>query len=253
MIGRDLLRELAGQLHEMIELRLEAASARRDRPQLDDKVVNFGFRDVRVDHVPSGPARPRVKTQDLTAPRRNHAIDLGRGLGRHGNLHGHDGLEQHGRAFRHAFDHRKASGHAECHLRQIDRMIGAVLQAHRHVHDRKAQRAAREIVAHACLHRGEVVARDGATRDHLGEGKAVAARLRLDLHHHVAELSVSAALLLVPAADLDAFADCLLVADIALLGFGLDAEAAIEALQRDADVHLALAPKNHLVRNRDPE
>jgi hypothetical protein len=32
VIGRDLLRQLAGQFHEMIELRLEPACARRDRP-----------------------------------------------------------------------------------------------------------------------------------------------------------------------------------------------------------------------------
>ena len=84
VIGRNLLGKFAGQLHEMIELRLEAARARRDRPQLDDEIVNLGFRDMRVDSVPSGPARPCVKAEDLAAPRRNYAVDFRRSLGRHG-------------------------------------------------------------------------------------------------------------------------------------------------------------------------
>ena len=49
------------------------------------------------------------------------------------------------------------------------------------------------------------------------------------------------------APDLDALADCLLVANVAFLCFGLDAEAAIEPFKSDAQVHFALAPKNHLV------
>ena len=80
------------------------------------------------------------------------------------------------------------------------RMIGAVGQVHRHIDHRKAQRTGLQIVAHAGLDRLDILLRHDAAGDRVGELEAAAARQRLDLEHHVAELAVAARLLLVAAA-----------------------------------------------------
>src|SRR5205085_36091 len=59
--------------------------------------------------------------------------------------------------------------------------------------------------------------------------------------------AMPARLLLVPAADLHALADGLLVGHLPALGFRIDAVLALQALERNPQVHLALAPQHHLV------
>ena len=79
-------------------------------------------------------------------------------------------------------------------------MVGAVRQRHGEIDHRKAQRPAFERIPHAGLDRGDVLARHHAAGDLVLEGEALAARQRLDLDHHVAELAVAAGLLAVPSA-----------------------------------------------------
>ena len=115
------------------------------------------------------------------------------------------------------------------------------------IDDGEAERPAREAVDHALFHRADIVARHRAA-DHLFvEFEARAARHRLDLQHHVAELAMAAGLLLVAAALGDRFADGLLIADRGRLRFDVDAKAVLEPLERDAQMHLALPPQHDVV------
>src|SRR5437588_250661 len=83
------------------------------------------------------------------------------------------------------------------------------------------------------LHRADVVARYRAADHLLGELEAIAARQRLDVEHDIAELAVSARLLLVAAALDDRLADGLLIADRGWMRGDLDAEAIVQPLARD--------------------
>ena len=100
-------------------------------------------------------------------------------------------------------------------------MVGAVLQRHGHVDDRKAERPAVERVLHAGFDRGEVLARHGAAMHRLGKGKAVASPARFHVDDDIAELAVAARLLLVPAADRDRVLDRFAVGDERLLAFAV--------------------------------
>ena len=87
-----------------------------------------------------------------------------------------------------------------------------------------------------------------AAGDLFGKFEAFAARARLDVEHHVAELAVAARLLLVPAAHLRPGADRLLVGHQPRLPLDRDAVLALQPFRRYAQVHLALAEQQHLVR-----
>src|SRR5262245_4332153 len=105
-----------------------------------------------------------------------------------------------------------------------------------------------QVVRHTNLDRGDKLARHHATRDRLGKLEARTARQGLDVEHHIAELTVPARLLLVSTANLDALADGFLVGHLARLGYSVHPIFALEAFERHAQVHLALAPQHHLVR-----
>src|SRR5262249_1465858 len=92
-------------------------------------------------------------------------------------------------------------------------MIGAVDQSHRDADDWKAERAVFHCIEDAFLDRWDVVARHHATGDLVLEYETGIARQRLDVEHHVAELTVSAGLLLVPAALLDRLSDGFAISD----------------------------------------
>ena len=68
----------------------------------------------------------------------------------------------------------------------------------------------------------------------------------LHLDHRVAELAVAAGLLLVPAAGAGRRLDGLAIADLGLAGLDADLEARLQALEGDAQMHLALAEEAHL-------
>src|SRR5580700_344295 len=110
-------------------------------------------------------------------------------------------------------------------------MVGAVLQLHRHVDHREAERTAIERILHAGLDRGEILARHGAAMDRFGKGKAVASPARLHVDDNVAELAMAARLLLVPAADGDGVLDGFTVGDERLPRFRRHAETRAEALE----------------------
>ena len=126
-------------------------------------------------------------------------------------------------------------------------MIRAVDQRHGEIDHREAERSVRQRVDDAFLDGGNIIARHDAAGDLLLEGKARAARQRLDVEHDVAVLAVAARLLLVAAALDDAFADGLAVADARLAPLDGDAEAVAQPLGGDAQVHFALAPQHHFV------
>ena len=71
---------------------------------------------------------------------------------------------------------------------------------------------------------------------------------RLHPHERDAELAVPAGLLLVLALGLGRAGDRLAVRDLHVLGLDLDAELAVQPLERDAEVRLAHAPQQRLVR-----
>ena len=121
-------------------------------------------------------------------------------------------------------------------------MVGTVRQRDVDVDDGEAERPARETVDHALFDRADIVARYRTADDFLVELKTRAARHRLDLQHHVAELAVAAGLLFMPAALGDRFADGLQITDRRRLRFDVDAEAVLQPLERDAQMHLALPP-----------
>src|SRR4029079_9573597 len=83
-----------------------------------------------------------------------------------------------------------------------------------------------------------------AADDLFVEFKTRAARHRLDFQPDVAELAMTAGLVLVALACRDRFADGLLIADRRRLRFDVDAETILEPLERDAQMHLALPPQH---------
>ena len=107
-----------------------------------------------------------------------------------------------------------------------------------------------EGVDDALLDRRDVIARHHAARDLLIERKSGAARQRLDVEHHIAELAVTAGLFLVAPALDDRLPDGLAVTDARRAAVNGDAEAVRQPFGGDAQVHLALAPHHDLVRFR---
>src|SRR5438093_1331925 len=80
------------------------------------------------------------------------------------------------------------------------------------------------------------------------ECKTFRAPARLDVDDDVAELAVAARLLLVAAADRRRLADRLAIRNRRFLRIDRHAEARRKLLQRDANMHLALAEELHLAR-----
>ena len=96
---------------------------------------------------------------------------------------------------------------------------------------------------------GKKLLRDRPADDPLGELDA-AARVRLELHPHVAEHAVAAGLLLVAAVDLGLAADRLLVRDARRVGHDRRAELALEPLDDDRGVGLAHRAQDLLAERR---
>ena len=126
-------------------------------------------------------------------------------------------------------------------------MIGAVGQFDADIHHGKPEWALLQVVGHADLDRRNELPRDGTSDDGLTELEPRSARQRADLDNDVAELAMPAGLLLVPAANLDRFADRLLVRNLTGLRLGIDAVFPPQAFQGDAQMHLTLAPQHHLM------
>ena len=130
---------------------------------------------------------------------------------------------------------------------RIHRVIGAVDQRHRDIDHRKSQWPVLERVEHAFFHRRDVIARHHTTGDLFLEFETRAARQRLDVEHHIAELTVTAGLLLVTSTLLRAFANGLAITDRGRPGHNSNAKAIGQAFARDAQMHLPLAPYHHFM------
>ena len=160
-------------------------------------------------------------------------------LRRTDDLHNMDRLQQHRLALRQRFAHAGPRRRTEREIGGIDAVVGAVRQRDVDVDDGKPS-GPRATVDHALFDRADIVARYRTADDLFVEFKAGAARHWLDIQHHVAELAMATGLLLVPAALGNRFADRFQIADRGWLRFDVDAEAVLEALECDAQMHLAL-------------
>src|SRR6201987_4269200 len=126
-------------------------------------------------------------------------------------------------------------------------MIGAIDQGRGDIDHREAQRSTLKPVNHPLLHRGDILARHYASGDRLVERKACAAWQRLDIEYDIAELTVSARLLLMAATLDDASTDGFAITDGRLTPIECDAEARGESLGRHPQVHFALSPDDDFV------
>ena len=152
-------------------------------------------------HVPTLPALAAVEAEQLATPAGDDLVDAGGELARSIELHPEDRLQQHRGALGQSFAHADASRRLEGHVGTVDRMEGAIGQRHLDVDQREAEGTALQAVHHAFL--------DPPGRSSFGtappvttsaKGEALAALLRLDGQHAIAELTVTTRLLLVATA-----------------------------------------------------
>lgn len=105
-------------------------------------------------------------------------------------------------------------GGLERHFGRVDRMIRAVVKSRLYADHRVAGKyALLDAVAQTLFNCGEEVLRHGAADNFLGENEIVALA-GLEADEHIAELAVSAGLLLVSALNLDLLADGLSVCNL---------------------------------------
>ena len=197
----DLVGGAAGQFRHVVELEGERADAGGRRAHLDDEVADLGFRHLARAPM-SQPSQPSRVSKPRIWPRRPDRIALILAVASVGQTIstrwiGSSSTGWHcGRPS--TMPMRPAVRNAMSE--EVDRVIGAVDQRDREIDHREAERAVLERVDDALLDRRDVIARHHAAGDLLLELEAGAARQRLDLEHHVAELAVTAGLLLVAAA-----------------------------------------------------
>ena len=130
-------------------------------------------------------------------------------------------------------------------------MVRAVEHGHAEIDHRIAgEIAARPRILDALFDRRNELSRDRAAEDIVHELEVGAARHRFDANLAVAELPVSAGLLLVPAVRLGRRLDRLAVRNPRRLEVHVHAEATLQFRDRDLDVQLALPREQQLLRLR---
>ena len=145
-------------------------------------------------------------------------------------------------------EERLAPGGDERDVLRVDRVALAVVDGDAHVLQRVAgEEAVVQHAAHAFLHRGDELVGDRAALHAVDELEALAARQRLDLEEHLAELAGAAGLLLVAAVALGARRDGLAVRDRRRPRVELELVLARHLLEDGAQVHLAQAAHHGLV------
>ena len=132
--------------------------------------------------------------------------------------------------------HRDPPGEAEGELGAVDAVIAAVDQGHRAIDHLEAERALDHRLANAVLDRGDPLLGHRAAVDLLLEHEAGAARQRLHLDDHVAELAVAARLLLVPALLGHRLADGFAIADGRRVALHLDPEAPLQPRENGVEM-----------------
>ena len=127
-------------------------------------------------------------------------------------------------------------------------MVRAVHQRRAQVdHGIARQHALGQILAQALFNRRYEVARYSAADDLIHEFElAITVEDRLELYPYVAELAVTAGLLLVTALNLDGLADGLAIRDLGILKHGLCAELGLQLLIGDFQMQFAHTGKQRL-------
>ena len=128
-------------------------------------------------------------------------------------------------------------------------MIAAVVQFRGQTDHREARHdAVLDVVTQTLFNCGNEVARYGAADDGIDKVELGIVRVvvRTELDLNVAELTMSAGLLLVTAFNVDRLADGLAVRDLGILQHALRAELARQLLRDDLDMHLAQTGQNTL-------
>ena len=154
----------------------------------------------------------RVRALDLAAVAGELAGDVAHAVLGRDDLHVHDRLEHDRPRLGERVEERLASGGDERDLLRVDRVVLAVVDGDAHVLQRIAgEEAVVEHPAHALLDRRDELVGDRAALHAVDELEALAARQRLDLEEHLAELAGAAGLLLVAAVALGARGDGLAI------------------------------------------
>jgi hypothetical protein len=158
------------------------------------------------------------------------------------------GLEEVRRTGREGFGHRQPPGEAEGELGAVDAVVAAVDQGHRDVDDREAERALAHRLAHAFLDRRDPLLRYGSAVDLLVKLEAFATGQRPNLDDHVAELAMTARLLLVAPLLGHVAPDRLAIANGRRTRLHLDPISAFQPVQHRAQMLLVHSAETHFVR-----
>ena len=127
-------------------------------------------------------------------------------------------------------------------------MIGAEVQRGLQEHDRiTGQNALADAVAQALFNGRDEVLRHAAADRLIREDHLFGLGLRLEADVNIAELAVTAGLLLVTAVDLDLLLDRLAVRDLGGLENSLDLILALELCHEDGQLHIADARNDELL------
>ena len=133
----------------------------------------------------------------------------------------------------------------------VHRVVLAVVDRDAQVLDREArERPFAEHLAHALLHRRDVLAGNRTAEDVVDELEAAAAPERLDAQVHLAELPGPAGLLLVPVMAVGRAGDRLAVRDARRVGLHVHPVALRHALEQHAQVQFAHAVEHGLIDRR---
>ena len=168
----------------------------------------------------------------------------------HGCLHldVHDRLEQRRFGLLHGGLERLAGRELEGHFRRIDIVIGAVVDRDFEIDHREAgQIAPSRGFDDALFDRRDEVARNRSTEHFVGEFELLAARERLHPDPAVAELAVSAGLLLVPSLDVRLAANRLAIRNLRGVQLDVHVVALLQPADDDLDVLLARAREQELL------
>ena len=242
---------MVGDFLEVVELHREVALPLRLAAELGGVGEHLGLRRFDLD----GRRAVAVGRHalDASAPSVQVADDVAGEVVRDGYLHLHYRFQQDGVRLLKPLRGGVSAGDFERDAGRVHRVEAAVHEGGAHVHDGVAgDYAVRERAADALFDGGDVLARHDAAHDGVGELESGAARQGFDLDPHVAELPVSARLLLVAVLHPRAAAYRFLVRHLRRFERHLHAELAPHLLQRHVEMRVAQAAHQRLVRVRLP-
>jgi len=247
LLGRfdDLLGILSGNFLVALKVHGEGAAALRHGTKVGGilehfALGNFGGYALGAVYL--------VHTHDAAAALIDVADDVAHVLVGDGDFYVIDGLKEDGAGLIELLEREAGSG-LERHFRGVNRVVGTVVQFRGQAYYREAgENALLDVVAKALFNGGDKVARyyaadNGIFEDELGIGGYV---VRTELDNDVAELAVSAGLLLMASANVDLLADGLAIGDFGILKDALYAELGSKLLGGNFDVKFAKAAQKGL-------